>query len=197
MNIKHIIEEAVKKSITEEMILKWINDEIAKANTYLSDLGMSVVYNPKYDFERNEYYQRCYAIYQNSSVKNNGRIRIGINIPLMTRKIKQKHLQNEVKISIWHEIGHGIVEYLKGLRRKDTQCGTKIFKGIMLYDFKYIIGDEENCVEEFGRYKADQTSYSDLDDFLRRYEKELITIRNQEGGGKWLQHFKQNNEPQV
>ena len=193
MNIKTIIREA----INENLLVQWINDEIVKANEFLSDYGLSVAYNAKYNFEANNYYRRCYAIYQNGSVKNNGKIKIGINIALMQATMKESDFPTQIKLSVWHEIAHGIIEYLKGLRRKDTQCGTKIFNGMMLDDFRYIIKNEEESAEDFGYVMADITEYSELYDFLRRYENKIITLRNQEGGSKWLQHFRQNNETNI
>lgn len=170
----------------------WIDSTIKDANDFLSDFGLSVTFNAKYDFNRNSYYQECFAIYQNGSVKNNGRIRIGLNIPKIQSEFNRNKLQYQVELSIWHEIGHGIVEYLKGLRRKDTQCGTKIFKGKMLKDFRAIISDEEYYVEEFGDYMSPNgyALFSSLSDFLELYSNEILTLRNQEGGSKWLQTFK-------
>lgn len=187
MNLRTIITEA----IDEVMLQNWINDTFKEANDFLADYGLSAVYNSKYDFSG--YYKGCFAVYQNRSVQNNGKIRVGLNIPLIQSSFKKKKLQMQIEMSIWHEVGHGIVEYLRGLRRKDTQCGTKIFKGQMLKDFRCINDDEEYYVEEFADNMAANGMglYSELSDFLDNYGEEILTLRNQEGGSKWLQSFRQ------
>lgn len=185
----------MSRIITEEIdmmiIQRWIDEELEKGNKFLSQYGLSVVFNPKYNFESNDYYRRCVAIYQNGSVKRMGRIRIGINFQLIKKLAIEENYEKEVRISIWHEIGHGIIEYLKGLRRKDTQCGTMIFKRQMLKDFREIIGDEEYNVEEFGHFMVKDAlyTYSALDEFLNDYQDEILRLKNQEGGSKWMNQF--------
>lgn len=193
--LRRIIIEAATKLLdtdaNDNFIIECINNEIKAANEYLNVYSMSVVYNSKYNFS--DYYSDCIAVYQRNSVKTYGKIRIGINIPLLKSFIKKnkKKIQKQIEISIWHEIGHGIVEFLKGLRRKDTQCGTKIFRGKMLSDFKYIINDEEYYVEEFGNSMATNGDgiFSSIGDFLDDYNEQISAIRDQDGGSKWLQHF--------
>lgn len=195
-DIRKIVSECIVRIMeSEDMgnngILEWINSEKGIANEFLKDYGMSVVYNSKYNFD--SYYSDCVAVYQYGSVKNYGKIRIGINIPLIQSHIKKnkKRIRKEIEVSVWHEIGHGIVEFLKGLRRKDTQCGTKIFSGKMLSDFRNIINDEEYYVEEFGNAMATNGDgmFSSIGDFLDDYNEQILAIRNQAGGSKWLQHF--------
>lgn len=187
MIIRHIISETINMTIAQ----KWVDEELEEGNKFLSQYGLSVVFNPKYNFEANRYYKTCIAIYQNGSVKNMGRIRIGINFPFLEKCVVEGDYEKEVRISIWHEIGHGIVEYLKGLRRKDTQCGTMIFRKRMLKDFKEIIRDEEYNVEEFGHYivKDELYTFSALNDFLNDYRNEIMQLKNQEGGSKWMNQF--------
>lgn len=191
--LAHIIYEMrlKNKGDTDGIIIECIDKEIDEANEYLKNYGMSVTYNSKYDFERSGY-SDCLAAYKYGSVKNNGKIRIGINIPLIQSYSKnEKELRKQIEVSIWHEIGHGIIEFLKGLRRKDTQCRTKIFIGNMLRDFKYIINNEEFYAEEFGNAKATNGMglFSEICDFLNNYEKEISNLRNNKGGSKWMQHF--------
>ena len=183
MKLKRIISEAIDMTIAR----KWIDEELVEGNNFLSQYGLSVIFNANYNF--NGYSENYLAVYQRGSVKNKGRIRIGINFPLLQRMTKKRNLRTQIRISIWHEIGHGIIEYLKGLRRKDTQCGTKIFIGNMLKDFKNIINDEEYYVEEFGYVMSDKAIFSVIEDFLGDYENEILTLKNQEGGSKWMQQF--------
>jgi hypothetical protein len=187
MRFKQIISETIDMVIAQ----KWVDEELERGNDFLSQYGLSVVFNPNYNFQANSYYKKCLAIYQNGSVKNKGRIRIGINFPLIGKTISKKDYEVETIMSIWHEIGHGIIQYLKGLRRKDTQCGTMIFRGQMLKDFREIIGDEEFNVEEFGGYMAHKELYtfSALNDFLNDYQNQILQLKNQEGGSQWMNQF--------
>ena len=58
-------------------------------------------------------------------------------------------------------------------------------------DFRNIINDEEYYVEEFGNAMATNGDgmFSSIGDFLDDYNEQILAIRNQAGGSKWLQHF--------
>ena len=188
-NIKRIISEAIDMTIAQ----KWIDEELERGNDFLSQYGLSVAFNHNYNFNT-KYYKNYLAIYQNGSVKNKGRMKISVNFPLIEKTISDEKYETETKTSIWHEIGHGIIEFIKGLRRKDTQCGSAIFRGKMLKDFKEIIGDEEFNVEEFGGYMAhkDLYTFSALNDFLNDYQNQILQLKNQAGGSKWMNQFVKN-----
>ena len=49
--------------------------------------------------------------------------------------------------------------------------------------------DEEYYVEEFGYVMSDKGIFSVIEDFLGDYENEILTLKNQEGGSKWMQQF--------
>ena len=49
--------------------------------------------------------------------------------------------------------------------------------------------DEEYYVEEFGYVMSDKGIFSVIEDFLGDYENEILTLKNQEGGIKWMQQF--------
>ena len=70
---------------------------------------------------------------------------------------------------MWHEGGHGIVQWIKPLRRKDTQAKTGLFKGKIAKDLRYILNNEEDIVEEFGAYQSGYYTYSTLNDFINDY----------------------------
>ena len=63
--------------------------------------------------------------------------------------------------------------------------------GQFLYSdfFRNIINDEEYYVEEFGYVMSDKGIFSVIEDFLADYENEILTLKNQEGGSKWMQQF--------
>lgn len=168
----------IKKSIVEnndtDEYKKIINNVLAEINEYLADFGLSCTLNTKYDFSG--YYKNCVAVYQYRSVMNNGKIRIAINLPLIQSHANMDEgidINEQIEISMWHEVGHGIIQWIKSLRRKDTQMKTGIFKGQIVKDLRYILNNEEDVVEEFGEYQSDLASYSILNYFICDYNEIL------------------------
>ena len=147
-----------------------INNVLAEINEYLADFGLSCSLNTKYDFSG--YYKNCVAVYQYRSVMNNGKMRVAINLPLIMSH-DDIDIEEQIRISLWHEVGHGIVQWIKSLRRKDTQMKTKKFKGQIIKDLRYILDNEEDVVEEFGEYQSDLASYSILNYFICDYNEIL------------------------
>ena len=81
---------------------------------------------------------------------------------------RRNETEKEIEISIWHEIGHGIIDHFK-----DFQTGY-----IELFDFfdkpevrkimNLIDKYEEDVVEQFGQYMGDgDVYYSDLNDLVQ------------------------------
>ena len=103
---------------------------------------------------------------------NNGKMRVAINLPLIMSH-DDIDIEEQIRISLWHEVGHGIVQWIKSLRRKDTQMKTGKFKGQIVKDLRYILNNEEDVVEEFGEYQSDLASYSILNYFICDYNKIL------------------------
>lgn len=147
-----------------------INKVLTEINDYLTDFGLSCTINTKYDFSG--YYKNCVAVYQYRSVMNNGKIRIALNLPLIMSH-EDIDIDEQIEISMWHEVGHGIVQWIKSLRRKDTQAKTAIFKGKIVKDLRYILNNEEEVVEEFGEYQSNLANYSILNYFIRDYHEIL------------------------
>ena len=147
-----------------------INNVLAEINEYLADFGLSCSLNTKYDFSG--YYKNCVAVYQYRSVMNNGKMRVAINLPLIISH-DDIDIEEQIRISLWHEVGHGIVQWIKSLRRKDTQMKTGKFKGQIVKDLRYILNNEEDVVEEFGEYQSDLASYSILNYFICDYNEIL------------------------
>jgi hypothetical protein len=84
----------------------------------------------------------------------------------------------QVRLTLWHECGHGLVEFIKKKRRTDTQMGTRIFKGNFLKDTRWLMGFvEEDLVEEFGEYMIGERYESDLYDYLSKYKEYLQFVR--------------------
>lgn len=171
----YIVSEVIKRlneTTDNTDYQQFINNVLAEINEYLADFGLSCSLNPKYDFSG--YYKNCVAVYQYRSVMNNGKMRIALNIPLMlSHGLDDYEMKEQIEISMWHEVGHGIVQWIKSLRRKDTQAKTGLFKGKILKDLRYILNNEEDVVEEFGAYQNGYYTYSTLDDFINDYEQIL------------------------
>jgi hypothetical protein len=91
-------------------------------------------------------------------------------------------MKEQIEISMWHEVGHGIVQWIKSLRRKDTQAKTGLFKGKIIKDLRYILNNEEDVVEEFGAYQNGYYTYSTLDDFINDYSEILNPNKSLEEG---------------
>ena len=64
MKLKRIISETIDMTIAR----KWIDEELANGNNFLSQYGLSVIFNANYNF--NGYSENYLAVYQRGSVKN-------------------------------------------------------------------------------------------------------------------------------
>lgn len=168
-DLKYIIKETINElTNNSESYKEFVNKILADINEYLADFGLSCSINNKYDFSG--YYKDCVAVYQYRSVMNNGKMRIALNIPLMlSHGLDDYEMKEQIEISMWHEVGHGIVQWIKSLRRKDTQAKTGLFKGKIVKDLRYILNNEEDVVEKFGAYQSGYYTYSTLDDFINDY----------------------------
>lgn len=162
--------------MNENPYIDLINQAVDACNEYLSDYGfpISVALVREYTFD-----DGLVGIYRTGSVRRDGKIRIGINTDSIysfadTTREAENVINQQIRITIWHEAGHGIIDWLKMLRRRDTQNKTGIFKGDMLREFKFLIADEEETVEKFGEYGGDIEFFCDLDLFLSRYQEEIL-----------------------
>ena len=170
---EYVVSEVIKRlneTTDTSEYQQLIMNILAEINEYLTDFGLSCTLNTKYDFSG--YYKDCVAVYQYRSVMNNGKMRVAINLPLIMSH-DDIDIEEQIRISLWHEVGHGIVQWIKSLRRKDTQMKTNIFKGQIVKDLRYILNNEEDVVEEFGEYQSDVANYSILDYFIRDYNEIL------------------------
>lgn len=163
-----------------------INQAVDACNKYLSDYGfpISVSLIRQQTFDAN-----LVGMYRAGSVRRDGKIRVGINtdsIYSFANETKEAEdvINQQIWITIWHEAGHGIIDWLKMLRRRDTQNKTGIFKGDMLREFKFLMEDEEETAEKFGEYGGDIEFSCDLDIFLSRYQGQILqasTLESKQG----------------
>ena len=137
-------------SIWSGKFMSYANNAISQLESdYLEDVGLKIELNPQYDFSETEWL----AAYERSrGGVSRGIIPIAINLGLMYSCMKERkidkddfNIEAQARITIGHEIGHGIVDYL--LNEYDGDCET-------VDDFirDYWDGeiDEEELVEEFG-----------------------------------------------
>lgn len=141
---------------------------------YLDALGLSISINPEYKFVRGRsmwlasYERRSGKIYHNV-------ISIGINYPLLYSEMCKRGIEKDwfnicaqARITVGHEIGHGLVDYLRILKNSDD------FDISSLPNVCEVVSchgdDEEDVVEEFGRFQFERATgviYSLLDSACR------------------------------
>ena len=86
----------------------------------------------------------------------------------------QKIVAEDIAMTLWHEAGHGLMEHIRRVRRKDTQRGTGLFKGPRLKKLQALQRDEEDTVEKFADSMAGFGYISDLETFINDNKSILI-----------------------
>ena len=123
---------------------------------YLNQLGLSIRINPNYIF--NGWKSRWLAVYERRSQQIlNGIISIAINYPCLYSEMCKRHIDKDkfnieaqAKITVGHEIGHGLVDYIKRMNLKPSELKElPNLTTIIKCDAK----EEETLVEEFGQYQ--------------------------------------------
>lgn len=182
-DIREMVESALmlisESEITDQLDANFeeeVIDECKQINEYLEQFGLKAKFNKRYDFSG--YYSDAVAIYQYRSVKRDGCMRISVNINALRKWAEEddfvtyEDLRDQIRVSLWHEVGHGLIEWIKQQRRIDTQQGTGIFKGEKLKAVRELLSyDEEDLCEEFGERMAFYSGHSDLVDFINDYMK--------------------------
>lgn len=123
---------------------------------YLNQLGLSIKINPNYIFNGRK--SRWLAVYERSSQQIlNGIISIAINYPHLYSEMRKRHIDKDkfnieaqAKITIGHEIGHGLVDYIKRMNLKPSELKELPSLAIIR---KCSEKKEETLVEEFGQYQ--------------------------------------------
>ena len=183
-DIKSIVEESVKKVVKESLVDDLADNfdgEVGRVcadiNEYLSQFGIRAKFNKRYDFSGQ--YSDAVAIYQRRSVVKDGCMRFSINLEAMKSFANMAEedgfltyddVVEQIDLSLWHECGHGLIEWIKKQRRNDTQQKTGIFKGEKLKALRWLLGyDEEDLVEEFAEQMVFHDTHSDLLEFINDY----------------------------
>ena len=165
---------AVSESFEGVSLSRKIMSNIQKeADDYakLIDDDLSVYLDEDEDLFKDEEHKDMLGCYE-PNVGEWDEITIGINdeqIQLACEEDgRRDEIKKEIEISIWHEIGHGIIDHFK-----DFQTGY-----IELFDFfdkpevkkimNLIDKYEEDVAEQFGQYMGDGNEYySDLNDLVQ------------------------------
>lgn len=150
-----------------------------EADDYVQQIGeFSVYLDEDEDLFDDDYHKDMLACYE-PNVGDWSEITIAINdeqIRLVCDEYEMSdEIEEQIEISIWHEIGHGIVDrirdYYDGIDEDDELQGffdEPEVKKIM----NEIENDEESVVEEFGQYMGPGREYSSyLDDLVELYKE--------------------------
>ena len=134
--------------------LKEMVDELQRG--YLNRLGLTVKINPNYIFNGGK--SRWLASYERKSRQIlNGVISIGVNYPFLYSEMCKRNIDKDkfnikaqARITIGHEIGHGLVDFIKNFKLDQSSLSQMPNVTIIR---KCGMHKEENLVEEFGEYQ--------------------------------------------
>lgn len=144
---------------TFDVYLSEMIDELK--TDFLDKLGIKININQDYVFNGGK--SKWLASYEGRSRKIlDGIISIGINYPLMYSEMCKRHIDKDefnieaqARITIGHEVGHGLVDYIKNLKYDNSMSEMPN----VLVIRKCNANKEEEIVEEFGEYQfPDATS---------------------------------------
>lgn len=159
-----LLYEAKKANANDANFEKWksvfnvyLSEMIDELQTdYLNQFGLSIRINPNYIF--NGWKNRWLAVYERSSQQIlNGIISIAINYPCLYSEMCKRridkdkfNIEAQAKITVGHEIGHGLVDYIKRMNLKPSELKELPNLAIIV---KCGARKEETLVEEFGQYQ--------------------------------------------
>lgn len=180
---KEFENDEIKHNYQYPPLTEWDNvltKEIESVNKWLKKYGLTCKHNDKYKWS--PWYDGAFGVYQRGSARK-GTIRIALN-PTEFQKYfacengvldedNEEELYFAARVTIWHEIGHGMIDYAKMLRRRDTQGKYGVFTKPMRKALSELQGNEEYYVEDFAYFMLNDWYRSDLDEFLSDYVKEL------------------------
>lgn len=200
LNLQTIISESVDKAIKSLLLRetsvdnanssfyewksifdKYLKQEINELQeNYLTKLNLKIHISPNYEFKGRK--ARWLAVYQKSTRETitSRTIPIAVNYALMYKEMKKRHIEEDefnieaqARITIGHEIGHGLVDYIKNLKVNDKTLNklpnTRIIKQITT------TRQEETIAEEFGEQQFPMATRQ-YDSILGNALEELTTL---------------------
>lgn len=183
--IKQIVRETLislfehndKLNVFKNHFLKFVNDIVERANKELSKYELSINIDEEYDFLGYEKWLACYE--RSLGYIEYGSIEIALNIQKIFEALQKLNASENIEeieiqaiITIMHEVGHGLVDWLRYNFEGETTT-SKLINYIVYCDD---IEEEEIC-EEFGESWA--SKYTGVyDSMLKRalYDYEKVDI---------------------
>lgn len=174
----NIIREVASKVVNDDYsmfyntFMEYANSLVEQLqNEYLNSFNLKVVFDENYSFNGKNWV----AAYERSKgLINQGTILIALNVPYLYKRMKKMGIKKDdwdfnvlaqARITVGHEIGHGIIDYLIENVNEDNEAWSEFY--VDFYNGEY--GDEEDLVEEFGKSlfsEATGVYTSDLIDVL-------------------------------
>lgn len=161
--IKKIWKDIFEKSLTQSI------SEISEK--YLKPLGLEVIYI-EHQFTGNE--SEFFGVYLRSlNLLKDGKITFSINreklFSEMKRlgQIKEKNTRMQVHILTYHEIGHGLIDFIKNMKFTEDEMKTLPYTKTLLSEKNY-----EKLAYDFGRSSEKQKTF----EYNSLLEKSLYEI---------------------
>lgn len=170
---------------------------IQNANNLLKLIDRDVCINWDYDFETFD--KTAIGVYEHDSV-HTGTISIGMNINALWKCFKSetkdypycseyKILQELILTNVYHEVGHGIIDYINDLLEYTNEYDELYDKNQQLFDG--VLDNEEDSVEEFAWcFYDNDLNTSDLYKILNLFHKlynnidESLTVEEKK---RWIE----------
>lgn len=168
MDLKKRWDEAFENSVKSSL------DEIKCK--YLNALGLEVEEIPHVFTERDE---DCFAIYLHEEDRlKDGKIVFALNREKIYNEMKRlllhrsrKNTAMQARILVFHEVGHGLVEYMRGLNLTETGRYTSEVLATTRFS-----SDEENIVRQFGRHSCEGNTL-EFESVLEKAVFEIIEMK--------------------
>ena len=158
-DLHKIIKEVTSKVLNDDYsifyntFMEYANSLVDQLqNEYLNSFKLKVVFDENYSFKGKNWV----AAYENSKgLISQGTILIALNVPYVYKRMKKMRIKKDdwdynilaqARITIGHEIGHGIIDYLIENVNEDNEAWSEFYTDFCNGEY----GDEEDLVEEFG-----------------------------------------------
>ena len=177
-DLHKIIKEVTSKVLNDDYsifyntFMEYANSLVDQLqNEYLNSFNLKVVFDENYSFKGKNWV----AAYESSKgLISQGTILIALNVPYLYKRMKKMRIKKDdwdfnvlaqARITVGHEIGHGIIDYLIENINEDNEAWGEFYTDFCNGEY----GDEEDLVEEFGESlfsEATGVYTSDLMDVL-------------------------------
>ena len=166
--IKKIWEDVFEKSLTHSI------SEISEK--YLKPLGLEAIYIEQ-QFTENE--SNFFGVYIRSlNLLKDGKIAFSINRDKLFSEmkrlgyIKEKNTRMQVHILTYHEIGHGLIDFIKNMKFTEDEMKTLPYTKTLLSE-----KDDEKLAYDFGRSAEKQKTFQ-YDSVLEKSLYEILELIN-------------------